>query len=74
MKPPRPLAGEGGGEGEGRRTIPIAAQSCHGGKDQMLAAAAAPVFGAVTGLTAIDGPSQLWWCLPALAVMAAEAA
>jgi hypothetical protein len=40
----------------------------------MLAAAAAPVFGAVTGLAAVGAPNELWWAVPALVVMAAEAA
>ncbi len=38
----------------------------------MLAAVASPIVGAVTGLAAIDGPAVAWWCLPGLAVIAAE--
>jgi len=40
----------------------------------MLTAAAAPVLGAVTGLAVTTAPAQLWWSIPALAVMATEAA
>ena len=40
----------------------------------MVAAAAAPVLGAVTGLAATTASVQLWWTVPALVVMAAEAA
>ena len=40
----------------------------------MLAAAAAPVLGAVTGLAATTASAQLWSAVPALVVMAAEAA
>ncbi|MCB0967308.1 MAG: hypothetical protein KDB37_10775, partial [Ilumatobacter sp.] len=40
----------------------------------MVAAAAAPLLGLVTGLAAIDPSTLAWWCLPAFAVVSAEAA
>lgn len=40
----------------------------------LLAAAAAPVMGVVTGLAAVDSGVIAWLCVPALCVVAAEAA
>ena len=40
----------------------------------MVAAAASPVLGIVTGLAAVDSSTLAWWCMPAFVVLAAEIA